>query len=189
MYFAFSCGHCQKLAPIWDKLEAKLSSLQSSRVIIGSVDCTEERDLCSRESVMGFPTLKLYKSRESNGVEYEGERNLLSLETYLRTQLGDEAVDGTDESSEDKSRETLDESIDTPKPVNGLYELNNDNIEEFLSRGIVFGDQFAIDLTLLAHRSTLCQVLRPLVWPLSASGAHLGSIGRDFSIRHFCENI
>jgi len=122
------------LAPIWEKLEAKILSYQTSRVIIGKVDCAEERDLCSRESVMGYPTLKLYKAQEKNGIEYEGERNLLSLETYLRTQLGDRVVDGSDDGSDDK--QSLDSNIDLPKPTNGLYELSDDNIEEFLSKGI-----------------------------------------------------
>ena len=128
----FSCGHCQKLAPIWDKLEAKMLAIQTSRVIIGSVDCNEERDLCSRESVMGVPTLKLYKSHESSGVDYEGERNLLSLETYLRTQLGDRLVDGTDELTLSESSE---ETPDMPKPINGMHELDDDSIDQFLSRG------------------------------------------------------
>lgn len=137
-YFAPWCGHCQKLAPIWDKLEAKILSFQTSRVIIGKVDCTEERDLCSRESVMGYPTLKLYKSQDRNGIEYEGERDLLSLETYLRTQLGERVVDGSDGS--DSKSET---GIETPKAINGLHELNDENIEDFLNRGRHFVDFYA----------------------------------------------
>jgi len=121
------------LAPIWDKLESKILSFEKSRVIIGKVDCTEERDLCSRESVMGYPTLKLYKAKDRNGIEYEGERDLLSLETYLRTQLGDRVVDGSDDRMDDKQSDT---SIEFPKPINGLYELNDDDIEQFLSKGI-----------------------------------------------------
>ncbi|CAG2162542.1 unnamed protein product, partial [Oppiella nova] len=134
------CGHCQKLAPIWDKLEAKLLSLQTSPVIVGKVDCTEERDLCSRESVMGFPTLKLYKSHETNGIEYEGERNLLSLETYLRTQLGDQIVDGVVDASEEQASDPV---VDTPKPVNGMHELTDENIDDFLSKGRHFVKFFA----------------------------------------------
>lgn len=165
-----------------------MAAIPTTEVIIGKVDCTEERDLCSREAVMGFPTLKLYKSRESNGIEYEGERNLLSLETYLRTQLGDTAVDGTEElpSSEESSTE---EAIDSPKPINGLYELNDENIDEFVSKG-TNGFEFVLFLILiLNNRSPFRKVLRPLVWPLPAFGPHLGSIGGNVSIRHFCEDI
>ncbi|XP_054159042.1 thioredoxin domain-containing protein 5-like [Oppia nitens] len=133
-FYAPNCGHCQKLAPVWDKLEAKLLSTSDSLVIIGKVDCTEERDLCSREGVMGFPTLKLYKSRESNGVEYEGDKSLLNLETYLRTQLGNTIVDGVTDLASDESAESH-ESPDTPKSFNGLYELTDENIDKFLSKG------------------------------------------------------
>ncbi len=122
------------MAPIWDKLESKILSFEKSRVIIGKVDCTEERDLCSRESVMGYPTLKLYKAKDTNGIEYEGERDLLSLETYLRTQLGDRVVDGGGDLIDGK--QPSDTSIQFPKPISGLYELNDEDIEQFLSKGI-----------------------------------------------------
>ncbi|CAG2120553.1 unnamed protein product, partial [Medioppia subpectinata] len=134
-FYAPNCGHCQKLAPIWDKLETKMLSIQRTQVIVGRVDCTEERDLCSRESVMGFPTLKLYKSHETNGIEYEGERNLLSLETYLRTQLGDRIVDGLTDTEEVEDSLSSQPVADTPKPMNGMYELTDENIDEFLSKG------------------------------------------------------
>ncbi|CAG2118714.1 unnamed protein product [Medioppia subpectinata] len=110
-------------------------SIQRTQVIVGRVDCTEERDLCSRESVMGFPTLKLYKSHETNGIEYEGERNLLSLETYLRTQLGDRIVDGLTDTEETEDSLSSQPVADTPKPMNGMYELTDENIDEFLSKG------------------------------------------------------
>ncbi len=191
------CGHCQKLAPIWDKLESKILSFQTSRVIIGKVDCTEERDLCSRESVMGYPTLKLYKAKDRNGIEYEGERDLLSLETYLRTQLGDRVVDGSDDRMDDKqSSDTL---IEIPKPINGLYELNDEDIEQFLSKGIS-KHSIAIELnvwikTILLlilfslERSTFRQILRPVVWTLPTISPDLGPIGTIFRIRHFSQNI
>ena len=46
------------------------------------VDCTRAKNLCKKESIGGYPTLKVYY----DGAEvetYRGARDLLSLTTYL----------------------------------------------------------------------------------------------------------
>lgn len=94
---------------------------------------------------MGYPTLKLYKAGEIEGIEYHGERDLQSLESYLRLQLGDSIVDGNDPNviSSRSSDEATSEEIDSPeipKPVSGLYELDDENLEVFIKKGDFFSN-------------------------------------------------
>ena len=88
MFFAPWCGHCKRLAPTWEELAGKMNV--EKEVTIGKVDCTEQTTLCSAQDVTGYPTLKFFKS----GVEYSGDRDLASLEKFIKEKLGVEVADG-----------------------------------------------------------------------------------------------
>ena len=53
-FYAPWCGHCKKLAPIWDELAADLKG----EVNVAKVDVTENRKLGQRFEIKGFPSLK-----------------------------------------------------------------------------------------------------------------------------------
>ena len=55
---ACRCGHCKAMAPAWEKLGEEYALSES--VLIGDVDCTQQKDLCSRFGVRGYPTLKYW---------------------------------------------------------------------------------------------------------------------------------
>jgi len=80
-FFAPWCGHCKKLAPVWDQVgEAFLSE---SNVTIAKADCTQAHDLCQRLGVEGLPTLTLF----SNGspLAYTGKKDLNSLIVHVNS--------------------------------------------------------------------------------------------------------
>ncbi len=78
------CGHCQKLAPVWEQLAREYSSNPS--VHISKVDCTQETGTCGQLEVKGYPTLLLLV----NGVlvqKYSGSRDLESLTSFITEAL------------------------------------------------------------------------------------------------------
>lgn len=85
-FYAPWCGHCKHLAPTWDQLAVKMVSNPS--VKIAKVDCTENdnRPLCSKEGVSGFPTIFLYHDGEKV-TEYEGNRSLDDMANFIKTNV------------------------------------------------------------------------------------------------------
>jgi len=74
-FYAPWCGHCKKLAPIWQELSLGTNSN------IASVDCTHYSALCTAFSVRGFPTLKYL----NNGRQYlyKGGRDINKFVEFL----------------------------------------------------------------------------------------------------------
>jgi len=67
------------MKPDWDKLAKEYDG--SDTVLIADVDCTEgdNKDLCGKMGVRGYPTIKLYNEGDTEGETYEGGRDLDSL--------------------------------------------------------------------------------------------------------------
>lgn len=80
-FYAPWCGHCKNLAPELDKAA---SELDESKIKIAKVDCDQDqnKELCSKFEVRGFPTLKIFSGSETSFTEYpkEGRKVLKSRE-------------------------------------------------------------------------------------------------------------
>lgn len=74
------------IAPVWDGLGADFDGSKS--VLIGSVDCTEEGDLCSRFDVTGYPTLLSFTAAAPEGTKYTGGRDADALKAFVEEELG-----------------------------------------------------------------------------------------------------
>ena len=76
------CGHCKKLAPIYDELAEKLSG--ESDITIAKMDATENEH--PKMPVTGFPTIRLFLPNNDTPVDYSGDRSLKDLVKFLETQ-------------------------------------------------------------------------------------------------------
>lgn len=79
-FYAPWCGHCKKLAPVFDELGEKM---KDEEVSIVKMDATAN-DVPSPFDVRGFPTLYWApKGEKSNPVRYEGGRELDDFIKYI----------------------------------------------------------------------------------------------------------
>jgi len=75
------------MKPDWEKLGDNFAD--SKTVIIGDVDCTVEKDLCSKYGVRGYPTIKYFTSGSpAEGDDYQGGRSFDELKTFAENNLG-----------------------------------------------------------------------------------------------------
>jgi len=93
-FYAPWCGHCKKLAPIWDELGAKFAD--DDRVTIAKCDATEND---TPEKVQGFPTIFFYGT-DNKAVKYEGGRELDNFVEYMEEQLEGSSTAGYGDKSE-----------------------------------------------------------------------------------------
>jgi len=87
-FYAPWCGHCKKLAPVWDELAQQVKDLPN--VVIAKIDATAN-SLPDEISVTGFPTLILFKGTAQT--VYSGARDADSLATFVREAISGPASD------------------------------------------------------------------------------------------------
>jgi len=56
-FFAPWCGHCKKLAPIWEQFA---TDSKEKPFKVAKVDCTAHNAVCANNKVKGYPSIKLF---------------------------------------------------------------------------------------------------------------------------------
>ena len=78
-YYAPWCGHCKKLAPIWEELGEFYKD--NANLVIAKFDATANE--AEGVQIRGYPTLIFYSKDNKEGVTYEGDRDLEGFKTWL----------------------------------------------------------------------------------------------------------
>jgi len=79
-FYSPSCGHCKKLAPVWDELGESFDGTKT--VTIAKIDATANT-LPENLEIKGFPTLIMFPADKKEGVPYSGDRDLDSLRKFV----------------------------------------------------------------------------------------------------------
>jgi len=85
-FYAPWCGHCKRLAPIWDKLAHVYRT--EPGVVVASVDADQYKDLGSKYDVSGFPTLIYFSKSNKEGERYNGGREIPDLIAHINKEAG-----------------------------------------------------------------------------------------------------
>ncbi|KAF8044801.1 hypothetical protein N665_6720s0001 [Sinapis alba] len=88
-FYAPWCGHCQQLAPEYEKAASELSS-HVPPVVLAKIDASEEtnKEFSTKYEVQGFPTIKIIRNGGKAVQGYNGPREADGIVTYLKKQSG-----------------------------------------------------------------------------------------------------
>ncbi|KAG0145674.1 hypothetical protein CROQUDRAFT_658331 [Cronartium quercuum f. sp. fusiforme G11] len=88
-FFAPWCGHCKSLKGAWDRVGLSFRSDSKCRVAHLDANEASNKDIASRFSVSGFPTIKfLYKDSSKPALDYSGARSPEAFINFLNEQCG-----------------------------------------------------------------------------------------------------
>jgi len=120
-FYAPWCGHCKRLAPIYDEVAAELKDT----VPVAKIDCDAEKELCGRSGIRGFPTLKFYKNGAA--FDYNGGRTKEAIVNYINKKSGPPTIVLS-------SQEEVDAFVAKSPVVVGFFtEQEGDNYDAFLA--------------------------------------------------------
>jgi len=82
-FYASWCGHCKRLKPTWDSLGDHFANVKD-RLVIAKLEA-QENDLPTSVPfhISGFPTLKFKPAGTHDFLDYEGDRSLESLISFV----------------------------------------------------------------------------------------------------------
>ncbi|KAE8662621.1 putative protein disulfide-isomerase A6 [Hibiscus syriacus] len=82
-FYAPWCGHCQKIAPEYEKLAQNFMKAKS--VLIGKLDFDEHKSRCIKYGVEGYPTVQWFPKGSLEPKRYEGHPTAEALTEFVNT--------------------------------------------------------------------------------------------------------
>jgi len=105
-FYAPWCGHCKKLAPVYEEVGKTFKS--DKNCVVAKVDADSEKELGGRFGVSGFPTIKFFPKDNKEGEAYNGGRGEEDFIKYLNARCGLTRVSGGGLTSDAGRIESLD---------------------------------------------------------------------------------
>ncbi|KAL4169418.1 hypothetical protein KRP22_010338 [Phytophthora ramorum] len=88
-YYAPWCPHCRQFAPAWEKAAAFYAD--RANVNVAAVDCTQNSDVCNKEGILGYPSIKLYhvppEGQEPIKMPPKSRRNTNTVIAWVEQQM------------------------------------------------------------------------------------------------------
>lgn len=82
-FYAPWCGHCKKLAPVWEELGKQLKT-QTDKIIVAKMDSTANEVDVPGVAVQGYPTIYFFKGdKKGEPIKYEQGRSLDDFIQFL----------------------------------------------------------------------------------------------------------
>ncbi|XP_018017538.1 thioredoxin domain-containing protein 5 homolog [Hyalella azteca] len=140
-FFAPWCGHCQRLAPIWDQLADSLADTE--HITIGKLDCTEHREICTKYAVKGYPTLLWFTDGKQVGDRYAGDRSLDALRIFALDQAKKPSKPVTVDAPKNDEAPSSDSTPSPPEVTSSVLSLTADNFQATIAEGLTLVKFFA----------------------------------------------
>ncbi|KAJ1951063.1 protein disulfide-isomerase precursor [Linderina macrospora] len=115
-FYAPWCGHCKRLAPIYEKLGKVLK--ENKNLVIAKMDATANDVPSGHEGlqVQGFPTIKLISGKDNTVTEYNGNRSLESFIEFLEENAANKITYNKDDLKEEEDEDEEDEKPFVAEP-------------------------------------------------------------------------
>ena len=85
-FFAPWCVWCQRLGPTWETFAQQIMN-DGMPVGVGKVDCVAQANLCRKEKIMAFPTLRWYHNKDPVSPDYKMDRTVAALVGFAKRKL------------------------------------------------------------------------------------------------------
>lgn len=85
-FFAPWCMWCQRLHPTWEKFAEEVDA-EGMPVGVANIDCVSQIDVCRKESIQAFPTLRWYEEGQFQQPPYKSDRTVSAFVSFAQRKL------------------------------------------------------------------------------------------------------
>mmetsp|Transcript_44778 Transcript_44778/g.93390 ORF Transcript_44778/g.93390 Transcript_44778/m.93390 type:complete len:213 (-) Transcript_44778:377-1015(-) len=122
-FYAPWCGHCKKLAPVYEEVATFYHRTQSLSVSVAKVDGTQESSLLTTFDVKGYPTIVLLKDGQ-RVASFDGKRSFDGLTAFVRKHVDPDAPPTHDVGEVPiRTRQRRARGTDSSSPRQRLYAI------------------------------------------------------------------
>lgn len=86
-FYAPWCGHCKRLAPIYEELSTYYEK-ESDKIIIAELNADEEKNIAKKYDIKGFPTIKLFTANTKTPIDYNDDRTVEAFSNFIEHETG-----------------------------------------------------------------------------------------------------